>query len=264
MQQYQQLLSDCLENGTFKNDRTGTGTRSIFGRQLRFSLEEGFPLMTTKKIHTRSVILELLWFLSGSTNITWLQENGCRIWDPWADENGELGPVYGHQWRSWPDHRGGSVDQISLVLDLIRKDPDSRRMVVVAWNPADIPEMALPPCHCLFQFYVARGRLSCQLYQRSCDIFIGLPFNIASYSLLTIMMARQTGLIPGEFVWTGGDIHLYNNHITQATLQLQRKPRPFPRMDLLRDPDDIFSYRLEDFKLQDYHPHPHIKAAVAV
>lgn len=264
MQQYLDLLKDCLENGTLKEDRTGVGTKSLFGRQMRFNLEEGFPLLTTKKLHTRSIILELLWFLSGSTNIRWLQENKCRIWDPWADENGNLGPVYGYQWRSWPTAKGESVDQISQVLETIKTNPDSRRMVVVAWNPADIPNMALPPCHCLFQFFVANGKLSCQLYQRSCDVFIGLPFNIASYALLTIMMAQQAGLEPGEFIWTGGDTHLYTNHIEQAILQISRSPKPLPKMTVNRVPEDLFSYRLEDFVLTGYDPDPHIKAEVAV
>ena len=264
MQQYLDLLTDCLENGTLKEDRTGVGTKSLFGRQMRFDLEEGFPLLTTKKLHTRSIILELLWFLSGSTNIRWLQENKCRIWDPWADEEGNLGPVYGHQWRSWPTAKGESVDQISQVLETIKTNPDSRRMVVVAWNPGDIPDMALPPCHCLFQFFVVNGKLSCQLYQRSCDVFIGLPFNIASYALLTMMMAQQTGLQPGEFIWTGGDTHLYTNHIEQAMLQISRTPKALPTMTINRVPEDLFSYRLEDFTLSGYEPDPHIKADVAV
>ncbi|MCB9229781.1 MAG: thymidylate synthase [Deltaproteobacteria bacterium] len=264
MQQYQDLLRDCLEQGSLKTDRTGTGIRSLFGRQMRFPLNQGFPLLTTKKIYCRSVILELLWFLSGSTNIRWLQQNNCHIWDPWADENGELGPVYGHQWRSWPDQQGGSIDQISQVMDLIRHQPDSRRMVVVAWNPSDIPQMALPPCHCLFQFWVADNKLSCQLYQRSCDVFIGLPFNIASYSLLTMMMAQQAGLEAGDFIWTGGDTHLYTNHTEQAILQLSRTPGELPRMNILRKPESLFDYRLEDFELCGYNPQPHIKADIAV
>lgn len=265
MQQYLNLMKDILENGTDRADRTGVGSRSVFGRQMRFDLGSGFPLLTTKKLHTRSIILELLWFLSGSTNIKTLQDNGCHIWDPWADENGELGPVYGKQWRSWPDYRGGgSIDQISGVIQQLRENPTSRRMVVVAWNPADIEQMALPPCHCLFQFYVAEGKLSCQLYQRSADFFIGVPFNIASYSLLTMMMAQQLDLELGEFIWTGGDTHLYSNHLELARMQLERIAKVKPTMRILRRPPDLFSYGLDDFQLEGYDPWPHIKAPVAV
>ena len=262
--QYETLLRDVFEHGTPKTDRTGTGTISVFGRQMRFDLSEGFPLVTTKKLHIRSIIHELLWFLSGSTNIGYLKENGVSIWDEWADEHGDLGPVYGHQWRHWRTADGTEVDQIAEVLEQIRRHPDSRRMIVSAWNPGDVPKMALPPCHCLFQFYVADGRLSCQLYQRSCDLFLGVPFNIASYSLLTHMMAQQCGLAAGDFVWTGGDCHIYSNHIEQTKLQLSRAPRPYPQLVIKRKPESIFDYRFEDFEIVGYDPHPAIKAPVAV
>ena len=247
-----------------KTDRTGTGTKSVFGHQMRFNLEDGFPLLTTKKLHLKSIIYELLWFLKGDTNVKYLQEHGVRIWNEWADENGDLGPVYGHQWRSWPDHRGGTIDQIQNVIDLIKQHPDSRRMLVTAWNPADISEMALPPCHCLFQFYVADGRLSLQLYQRSADTFLGVPFNIASYALLLLMMAQVTGLKAGDFIHTTGDTHLYLNHIEQAKLQLTRTPRELPQMKLNPDVKSLFDFRYEDFELLNYNPWPHIKAEVAV
>lgn len=253
-----------FEHGTPKSDRTGTGTRSVFGYQMRFDLEEGFPLVTTKKLHLRSIIHELLWFLKGSSNIAYLKENGVSIWDEWADENGDLGPVYGVQWRSWPKADGGTIDQIANVVHAIRTNPDSRRLIVTAWNPAEVDEMALPPCHCLFQFYVANGKLSCQLYQRSCDIFLGVPFNIASYALLTHMVAAQCDLGVGDFVWTGGDCHIYDNHIEQVKLQLSREPRPYPKLRILRKPESIFDYRYEDFEIVDYDPWPHIKAPVAV
>lgn len=253
-----------FEHGTPKSDRTGTGTRSVFGYQMRFDLEEGFPLVTTKKLHLRSIIHELLWFLKGSSNISYLKENGVSIWDEWADENGDLGPVYGVQWRSWPKADGGTIDQIANVVHAIRTNPDSRRLIVTAWNPAEVDEMALPPCHCLFQFYVANGKLSCQLYQRSCDIFLGVPFNIASYALLTHMVAAQCDLGVGDFVWTGGDCHIYDNHIEQVKLQLSREPRPYPKLRILRKPESIFDYRYEDFEIVDYDPWPHIKAPVAV
>lgn len=272
MRQYLDLLQHVLDHGAVKDDRTGTGTRSVFGYQMRFNLDEtsgapgeaGFPLLTTKKLHLRSIIYELLWFLRGETNIRFLKEHNVSIWDEWADEKGELGPVYGYQWRNWPAPGGGHVDQISQVIDQIKHTPDSRRMIVCAWNVAQIEKMALPPCHSLFQFYVADGRLSCQLYQRSADIFIGLPFNVASYALLTLMAAQVTGLKPGEFVHTIGDAHLYNNHIDQAREQLTRTPRPLPSMMLNAVVDDIFDFKYEDFDLQNYDPHPHIKAAVAV
>jgi thymidylate synthase len=264
MEQYHQLMRSVLENGTFKNDRTGTGTYSIFGYQMRFNLEEGFPLVTTKKVHVRSIIHELLWFLKGETNIQYLKENGVSIWDEWADENGDLGPVYGYQWRCWPSHNGGTIDQIKNLIDMIKKNPDSRRLIVTAWNPADVDKMALPPCHSLFQFYVAEGRLSCQLYQRSADIFLGVPFNIASYALLTLMVAQVCDLKPGDFVHTFGDAHLYSNHIEQAKLQLSRDFRPLPEMKLNPEVKDIFGFRFEDFTLENYDPHPHIKADVAV
>lgn len=253
-----------FEHGTPKSDRTGTGTRSVFGYQMRFDLEEGFPLVTTKKLHLRSIIHELLWFLKGSSNISYLKENGVSIWDEWADENGDLGPVYGVQWRSWPKADGGTIDQIANVVHAIRTNPDSRRLIVTAWNPAEVDEMALPPCHCLFQFYVANGKLSCQLYQRSCDIFLGVPFNIASYALLTHMVAAQCDLGVGDFVWTGGDCHIYDNHVEQVKLQLSREPRPYPKLRILRKPESIFDYRYEDFEIVDYDPWPHIKAPVAV
>ena len=261
---YEDLLRDVLEHGTHKTDRTGTGTRSVFGRQLRFDLSQGFPLVTTKRVHFKSIAYELLWFLQGSSNVGWLQQNGVTIWDEWADAAGELGPVYGVQWRSWPTPGGDTIDQISNVVDMIRRNPDSRRLIVSAWNPADVDKMALPPCHCLFQFYVADGRLSCQLYQRSADVFLGVPFNIASYALLTMMMAQVTGLKAGDFVHTFGDTHLYLNHLEQADLQLTRTPRPLPRMEINPDVRSIFDFRFEDFKLTGYDPHPHIKAEVAV
>lgn len=264
MQQYLDLLHRILEEGKVKTDRTGTGTKSIFGHQMRFNLEDGFPVLTTKKLHLKSIIYELLWFLKGDTNVKYLQEHGVSIWNEWADENGDLGPVYGHQWRSWPDHRGGTIDQIQNVIDLIKHHPDSRRMLVTAWNPADISEMALPPCHCLFQFYVADGRLSLQLYQRSADTFLGVPFNIASYALLLQMMAQVTGLKAGDFIHTTGDTHLYLNHIEQTKLQLTRTPRELPQMKLNPDVKNLFDFRYEDFELLNYNPWPHIKAEVAV
>mgnify|MGYP000641199860 FL=1 len=264
MQQYLSLLKRILDEGATKTDRTGTGTKSVFGHQMRFDLSEGFPLLTTKKLHLKSIIYELLWFLRGDTNVKYLQEHGVRIWNEWADENGDLGPVYGHQWRSWPDYKGGTIDQIQNVLDLIKHHPDSRRMMVTAWNPAEVEEMALPPCHCLFQFYVADGRLSLQLYQRSADTFLGVPFNIASYALLLQMMAQVTGLQPGEFIHTTGDTHLYLNHLEQAQLQLTRTPRKLPHMKINPDVKDLFSFRYEDFELEDYDPWPHIAATVSV
>lgn len=264
MRQYEDFLRHVHENGTIKTDRTGTGTRSVFGYQMRFDLSQGFPLITTKKLHTKSIILELLWFLRGDNNVRWLQERGVSIWNEWADADGNLGPIYGVQWRSWPTPDGGHIDQISQVLEQIRSTPDSRRMIVSAWNVAEIQNMALPPCHALFQFYVADGRLSCQLYQRSADIFLGVPFNIASYALLTHMVAQQTGLQPGDFIWTGGDCHIYSNHEEQVALQLSREPYPYPRLKILRKPDSLFDYALEDFSIVDYQSHPHIKGAVAV
>lgn len=264
MQQYLDLLHRILEEGKVKTDRTGTGTKSVFGHQMRFNMEDGFPLLTTKKLHLKSIIYELLWFLKGDTNVKYLQEHGVSIWNEWADENGDLGPVYGHQWRSWPDHHGGTIDQIQNVIDLIKHHPDSRRMLVTAWNPADIGEMALPPCHCLFQFYVADGRLSLQLYQRSADTFLGVPFNIASYALLLQMMAQVTGLKAGDFIHTTGDTHLYLNHIEQAKLQLTRTPRKLPQMKLNPNVKSLFDFRYEDFELLNYDPWPHIKAEVAV
>ncbi len=264
MQAYLDLLAHTLEHGVLKDDRTGTGTRSVFGYQMRFDLAAGFPLLTTKKLHLRSIIHELLWFLSGDTNIAYLKEHGVRIWDDWADETGDLGPVYGHQWRSWPAPGGGTIDQISEVVRSIREDPDSRRHMVSAWNPADVPKMKLPPCHALFQFYVAHGRLSCQMYQRSADIFLGVPFNIASYSLLTLMVAQVCDLAPHEFIHTFGDAHLYLNHLEQARLQLTREPRPLPRMRLNPDVKNLFAFRFEDFTLEAYDPHPHIPAPIAV
>jgi len=264
MRQYLDLLRDVLENGTDRPDRTGTGTRSVFGRQVRFDLSQGFPLLTTKKLHIKSIVYELLWFLRGETNVRWLQERGVKIWDEWADENGDLGPVYGSQWRSWPDGDGGTIDQIRNVVNSIRNKPDSRRHIVSAWNPAEVDDMALPPCHCLFQFYVADGKLSCQLYQRSADIFLGVPFNIGSYALLTEMMAQVTGLKTGEFVHSFGDLHLYHNHFDQARLQLSRDPRPLPRLTIDPDKRDIFDFEFEDFMITGYDPHPHIKAEVAV
>ena len=264
MKAYLNLLRETLENGTRKNDRTGTGTRSLFGRQIRFNLNGEFPILTTKKIHLRSIIYELLWFLRGDTNINYLQENGVSIWDEWADATGELGPVYGSQWRSWSAPDGRTIDQLSTVVDHIRTNPNSRRLIVSAWNVAQIPKMALPPCHALFQFYVAGGKLSCQLYQRSADVFLGVPFNIASYSLLTLMIAQVCDLSPGDFVHTFGDIHLYNNHIKQAKLQLQREPRPLPRMELNTKIKNVFDFCYEDFTLKNYNPHPSIKAKVAI
>ncbi len=264
MQQYLDLLDHILTHGTSKDDRTGTGTLSTFGYQMRFDLQKGFPLLTTKKLHLRSIIHELLWFLKGDTNIQYLKENKVSIWDEWADENGDLGPVYGHQWRSWPTPDGRTIDQIQQVLDQIQNNPDSRRMIVSAWNVADVDQMALPPCHCLFQFYVAEGRLSCQLYQRSADTFLGVPFNIASYALLTLMVAQVCGLKPGDFVHTFGDVHLYQNHLEQAKLQLTREPRTLPQMELNPEVKDLFSFRYEDIELKNYDPHPHIKAAVSV
>ena len=264
MQQYQQLLRHVLDSGVEKSDRTGTGTRSVFGYQMRFDLRDSFPMVTTKKLHWKSIAHELLWFLSGSTNIGYLKENGVRIWDEWADENGDLGPVYGSQWRSWPTAEGESIDQISQVIDQIKTNPDSRRLIVSAWNVAEVPNMKLPPCHAFFQFYVANGELSCQLYQRSADVFLGVPFNIASYALLVSMVAAVTGLKPGDFVHTLGDAHLYSNHLAQAKLQLEREPRPLPTLKIDRVPDSIFDFTFDDFQLLGYDPHPHIKAAVAV
>jgi len=264
MKQYLDLMRHVRENGTFKSDRTGTGTYSVFGYQMRFDLADGFPLVTTKKCHLKSIIHELLWFLQGDTNVRYLQENGVRIWDEWADENGELGPVYGYQWRNWPAPNGESVDQIAKLVEMIKSNPDSRRLIVSAWNPALVDQMALPPCHALFQFYVADGKLSCQLYQRSADIFLGVPFNIASYALLTLMVAQVCDLEPGEFIWSGGDCHLYTNHLEQADLQLSREPLPLPTMKLNPQVKDLFGFRFEDFELVGYEAHPHIKAAVAV
>jgi len=264
MKQYHDLLQHLLDNGAAKSDRTGTGTLSVFGHQMRFNLEEGFPVVTTKKLHLRSIIIELLWFLKGDTNIQYLKDNGVSIWDEWADENGNLGPVYGYQWRSWPNPDGTHTDQIVKLIEGLKKNPDSRRHIVSAWNPSFIDQMALPPCHCLFQFYVADGKLSCQLYQRSCDTFLGVPFNIASYALLTMMIAQVVGLKPGEFVWTGGDVHLYSNHIEQAKLQLSRDHRPLPTMKINPEVKDLFAFEYSDFELVNYDPHPHIKAAVAV
>ena len=264
MKQYLGLMQDILQTGTHKSDRTGTGTLSVFGRQLRFDLSEGFPLVTTKKLHLRSIIYELLWFLNGDTNIKYLKDNGVSIWDEWADENGELGPVYGHQWRSWPAPDGRNIDQITQVIHQIKAKPDSRRHIVTAWNPAEVDKMALPPCHALFQFYVADGKLSCQLYQRSADYFLGVPFNIASYALMTHMFAQQCDLLPGEFIWTGGDVHIYSNHIEQVNLQLSRDPFPVPELIIRRKPGDIFSYQFEDFEIVNYKSHPSIKAPIAV
>src|ERR1700742_759218 len=264
MRQYHDLMERVLKSGVEKRDRTGTGTLSVFGHQMRFDLADGFPMMTTKKLFLKAIIHELLWFLAGDTNVRYLQDHGVGIWDEWADANGELGPVYGHQWRSWPDGHGGTIDQIANLISDIRRNPDSRRLIVTAWNPADVPKMALPPCHCLFQFYVANGKLSCQLYERSADIFLGVPFNIASYALLTMMVAQVTGLRPGAFVHTFGDAHLYLNHVEQAREQLSRTPRPLPRMHLDPDVRSIFAFKYEHFKLTGYDPHPHIKAEVAV
>jgi len=264
LRQYHKLLKHVLENGTDKNDRTGTGTRSVFGYQMRFDLSKGFPLLTTKKIHLKSIIYELLWFLKGETNISYLKENGVSIWDEWADENGELGPVYGYQWRSWPGRNGETIDQISGLIDQIKNNPDSRRLIVTAWNPSDVEKMALPPCHCLFQFYVSNGKISCQLYQRSADIFLGVPFNIASYALLTMMIAKILKLEIGEFVHTFGDAHLYSNHFDQAKEQLQRDFKELPKMRIISDPESIFDFEFEDFVLENYISHPHIPAPVAV
>ncbi len=264
MQPYLSLLNRILTEGHQKGDRTGTGTLSVFGHQMRYDLQDGFPLLTTKKLHLKSIIYELLWFLRGDTNVRWLQDHGVRIWNEWADENGDLGPVYGHQWRSWPDYRGGTIDQIAQVEEMIKRNPNSRRMLVTAWNPAEVEDMALPPCHCLFQFYVADGRLSLQLYQRSADTFLGVPFNIASYALLLQMMAQVTGIQPGEFVHTTGDTHLYLNHLEQARLQLSRTPRPLPTMRINPDVKSIFDFRYEDFELENYDPWPHIAAEVSV
>lgn len=264
MRQYHDLLRHVLENGAKKEDRTGTGTLSVFGYQMRFNLSEGFPLVTTKKVHLKSIVHELLWFLKGSTNIAYLKENGVGIWDEWADEKGNLGPVYGKQWRSWSAPDGQTIDQLAQVIQQLQHNPDSRRIIVSAWNVADIPQMKLPPCHALFQFYVADDKLSCQLYQRSADIFLGVPFNIASYALLTLMLAQTCNLQPGEFIWTGGDTHLYSNHLEQAQLQLSREPRPLPQMKLNPDVTSVFDFRYEDFMLENYDPHPAIKAPVAV
>jgi thymidylate synthase len=264
MKPYLDLMNDILQNGARKTDRTGTGTLSVFGRQLRFDLSEGFPLVTTKKLHLRSIIYELLWFLNGDTNIKYLKDNGVSIWDEWADANGELGPVYGHQWRSWPAPDGRHIDQITQVIEQIKAKPDSRRHIVTAWNPSEVDKMALPPCHALFQFYVADGKLSCQLYQRSADYFLGVPFNIASYALLTYMFAQQCDLAPGDFVWTGGDVHLYSNHLEQAQLQLSREPYALPQLKIKRKPASIFDYQFEDFEIVNYQAHPSIKAPIAV
>ena len=264
MKQYQDLLKRILKEGVKREDRTGVGTLSIFGHQMHFNMADGFPLLTTKKLHIKSIIYELLWFLKGDTNVKYLQEHGVKIWNEWADENGDLGPVYGHQWRSWPDYKGGSIDQIKNVLDLIKHSPSSRRMLVTAWNPAEVDEMALPPCHCLFQFYVAEGKLSLQLYQRSADTFLGVPFNIASYSLLLHMMAQVTGLEVGEFIHTTGDTHIYLNHIEQVKLQLTRTPQPLPKIIINPDVKDLFSFHYDDFKIEDYNPYPHIPGTVAV
>jgi thymidylate synthase len=264
MHQYLSLMREVREHGTRKEDRTGTGTLSKFGHQMRFDLSEGFPLVTTKKLHLRSIIHELLWFLSGDSNIRYLKENGVSIWGDWADENGDLGPVYGVQWRNWPTPDGGKVDQIAQIMRQLREDPDSRRIMLSAWNVGEIENMALPPCHCLFQFYVADGRLSCQLYQRSCDIFLGVPFNIASYALLTHMIAQQADLAVGDFIWTGGDCHLYSNHLEQADEQLQRETLPLPTLAIKRRPPSIFEYEFDDFEILNYESHPHIRAAIAV
>ncbi|MFA9220327.1 MAG: thymidylate synthase [Sediminibacterium sp.] len=264
MKQYHDLLQHLLDNGVKKEDRTGTGTFSVFGHQMRFNLAEGFPLMTTKKLHTRSIFIELLWFLMGETNIAYLKENGVSIWDEWADENGNLGPVYGYQWRSWPNPDGTSTDQIVNLVNGLKNNPNSRRHIVSAWNPSFIEDMALPPCHCLFQFYVAEGKLSCQLYQRSCDTFLGVPFNIASYALLVHMIAQVCDLEVGDFVWTGGDVHLYSNHIDQAKLQLTREYRALPTLKLNPNVKDLFAFTIDDISIENYDPHPHIKAAVAI
>ncbi|MFA7530978.1 MAG: thymidylate synthase [Castellaniella sp.] len=264
MNEYETLMRHVYEHGQDRDDRTGTGTRSVFGYLMRFNLREGFPLITTKRLHTRSIFVELLWFLRGDANVAWLHEHGVTIWDEWADARGDLGPVYGVQWRSWPTPDGGHIDQISRLLEQIRSQPDSRRLIVSAWNVADIPRMALPPCHAFFQFHVSQGRLSCQLYQRSADIFLGVPFNIASYALLTHLVAQQCDLEVGDFIWTGGDCHLYRNHFSQVALQLSREPHPYPRLRILRRPPTLFDYAYEDFEIVDYQAHPHIKAPVAV
>jgi thymidylate synthase len=264
MKQYHDLLQHLLDNGVKKEDRTGTGTYSVFGHQMRFNLAEGFPLMTTKKLHTRSIFIELLWFLKGDTNIAYLKDNGVSIWDEWADENGNLGPVYGYQWRSWPNPDGSSTDQIVNLVNGLKNNPNSRRHIVSAWNPSFIEDMALPPCHCLFQFYVAEGKLSCQLYQRSCDTFLGVPFNIASYALLVHMIAQVCDLEAGDFVWTGGDVHLYSNHVDQAKLQLTRELRTLPTLKLNPNVKDLFAFTMDDISIENYDPHPHIKAAVAI
>ncbi|MAK55313.1 MAG: thymidylate synthase [Pusillimonas sp.] len=264
MQQYENFMRHVYENGTLKTDRTGTGTRSVFGYQMRFNLAEGFPLVTTKKLHTKSIFIELLWFLRGDSNAKWLQERGVSIWNEWAGPNGELGPIYGVQWRSWPKPDGGHIDQITQVVDEIKRNPDSRRLIVSAWNVSDIPNMALPPCHAFFQFYVANGQLSCQLYQRSADIFLGVPFNIASYALLTHLVAQQCNLDVGEFIWTGGDCHIYSNHFNQVETQLSREPYPYPKLNILRRAPSLFDYEYEDFEITGYQAHPHIKAPVAV
>ncbi len=264
MKQYHELLERILSDGVDKQDRTGTGTQSVFGHQMRFDLAAGFPMLTTKRLPLKAIVHELLWFIAGDTNVKYLQDNNVTIWDEWADANGDLGPVYGYQWRSWPAADGKTIDQLGNVVEMIKRNPDSRRLIVTAWNPADVDKMALPPCHCLFQFYVAKGKLSCQLYQRSADVFLGVPFNIASYALLTIMVAQVTGLKPGEFVHTLGDAHLYSNHIEQAHLQLSRAPRALPTLTLNPAVKDIFAFRFEDVTLQNYDPHPHIKAEVAV
>ncbi|MGL4408161.1 thymidylate synthase [Zoogloea sp.] len=264
MRQYLDLMRHVLEHGHRKDDRTGTGTLSVFGWQMRFNLADGFPLLTTKKLHTRSIIHELLWFIQGDTNIRYLKDNGVSIWDEWADENGELGPVYGKQWRRWEAPGGRSIDQLAQLVEALKKNPDSRRHIISAWNPAEVDQMALPPCHALFQFYVAGGKLSCQLYQRSADVFLGVPFNIASYALLTLMMAQVCGYEPGEFIWTGGDTHLYLNHLDQARLQLSREPRALPTLRINPEVKDLFAFKFEDFTLEGYDPHPHIKAVVAV
>ena len=264
MRQYLDFMRHVQDHGVLKTDRTGTGTVSVFGHQMRFDLQEGFPLLTTKKLHIKSIVHELIWFLAGSTNIKYLKDNGVKIWDEWADENGNLGPIYGYQWRSWPTPDGRHIDQITQVLEQIRNTPDSRRLIVSAWNVGDIPQMKLPPCHAFFQFYVAEGKLSCQLYQRSADIFLGVPFNIASYALLTHMVAQQAGLKVGDFVWTGGDCHLYSNHMEQVREQLSRTPGPLPQLKILRKPDSLFDYKFEDFEITGYEPQAHIKAPVAV
>lgn len=261
---YEDLLREVLTNGTPKSDRTGTGTRSVFGRQIRFNLAESFPLITTKRVHFKSIAMELLWFLRGDSNVRWLQENGVKIWNEWADDDGELGPVYGVQWRSWPTPDGAHIDQIEAVVAGLKANPDSRRHIVSAWNVSELSKMALPPCHALFQFYVADGKLSCQLYQRSADMFLGVPFNIASYALLTLMVAQQVGLAPGEFIWTGGDTHIYDDHLAQVQEQLSRDPYPYPKLRITRKPDSIFDYAFEDFEVLDYQHHPTIKAPIAV